>query len=175
MKNNKGFTVYELLISFTFLALISYSMLSMILNIKDKSYLTGLEFDMKTFKNAVSIKIENDLTTKTIQSITTCGDYCISILYDNEEAKQFSIDISNKTISYGTENYKLPTDSYFGESMSVSTQTIAEVSSGRKNSLLIFYIPIEHYEAKGDFGLNLIYQYDNNEYDLSGFTFGVVE
>jgi type II secretory pathway component PulJ len=37
---NRGFTVYELLISFAFLAIIGYSMLSMILSLKDKAYLT---------------------------------------------------------------------------------------------------------------------------------------
>ncbi len=172
---NKGFTVYELLISFAFLAIVGYSMLSMILNIKDKSYLTGLEFDMKSFKNAVSIKLENDLTTKIIESITTCGSYCIDILYNTGETKQFSINIKNLTITYGTENYKLPTDSYFGDNISITTQTIAGVSNGKKNSLLMISIPIEHYEVEGNFGLNLIYQYDNTKYDLSGFTFGVVE
>lgn len=164
---NKGFTVYELLISFAFLAIVGYSMLSMILSLKDKAYLTELEFDMKSFKNALSIKIENDFTENTIEDITECGSYCINISYSNGITKEFSINKTDLYIKYGTEKYALPTDSYFGDNTTISIESTDAVTTSKNDSFLLVDIPIEHYDVEGDFGLHLMYQYDKDDYDFS--------
>jgi hypothetical protein len=168
---NRGFTVYELLISFAFLAIIGYSMLSMILSLKDKAYLTELEFDMKSFKNAISIKMENDFTENKIEGIIACGSYCINITYSNGITKEFSINKSSSYIKYGTEKYSLPTDTYFGDDTKISIKSVDNVETDKNDSFLLIDIPIEHYDVKGDFGIHLMYQYDKEKYDFSDIVY----
>ena len=70
LKKNKGFTLYEMLISFVFLVFIGYSFFNIIFDVKDKQSITLIESDAKAFQTEITIDIRSDFTNNVIYDIT---------------------------------------------------------------------------------------------------------
>lgn len=75
IKNNKGFTVIELIMSFLFASILSLSLFSAVLVYREKQTDSSIETDLLAFKSQLIIDVQNDIQLKGIKEITTCPKY----------------------------------------------------------------------------------------------------
>ena len=162
MKNNKGFTIIEVAVSFVLVATISIVLLQLVLSLKEV-YLTG---DVKTTllnKQGIMTKyIYDDLDNKDLASITSCGLSCLTFTYTDSTVKNLLVDPGNKTISYGDYTLQIDNSSYF-DNLGVDmyqSQTIA--LNGVDDSVIAINIPIlSKLLDKEDFGIHVVKTYNS--------------
>ena len=74
LKNNRGFTVIELITSFVFTSILAVSLFSVVLNSRDRQIDAQIKADLLAFKSQITIDIQKDIQLKGLNSI----DYCMS-------------------------------------------------------------------------------------------------
>ena len=104
MKNNKGFTVVELSVSFCLVAVIAILLFQVVLSLKEVYTSGDIKTGLLTKQGLMLKKIKEDLNSKTLVSVTSCeGEgYCFSFTYTDgskkleiiNNAKEFS-DVKN--------------------------------------------------------------------------------
>lgn len=119
MKNNKGFTLVELAVTFSLVAVISIMLFQLISNLKEL-YLSG---DVKTSllnRQGIMVKkIATDFHDNIVQSINSCGVSCLTFSLQNPDSldtktTELMIDPGNKTVTYDSYTYQLDKSSSFG-------------------------------------------------------------
>ena len=163
MKNNKGFTLIEVAVSFTLVATISIVLLQLVLSLKEV-YLSG---DIKTTllnKQGIMTKnIYDDLNKKNLASINTCGLSCIEFTYSEGTKKKLVVDPGNKTIKYGDYTLQIDNSSYFGN-LKIDVDTKAPALSNGDDSIISITIPvISKLLNNEDFGFNIIKTYNRSQ------------
>ena len=76
LKNNKGFTVIELIMSFLFASILSLSLFSAVLVYREKQIDSSIEKELLAFKSKLMIDIENDIQLKGVKNIEVNPTYC---------------------------------------------------------------------------------------------------
>lgn len=159
MKNNKGFTLVELMTTVVLISIISILLIRLTITLKS-IYIDG---DMKTTlltkQGTMTDKIYKDLKEKNLTSLTSCGNNCINFNYV-DGVKKLKINESKKIITYGNYSIKLGDGSYFGTSY-------IDKYDGDIGVMLSIKVPIYNRTVKGDFGIYITYQTDTLEYDNS--------
>lgn len=96
IKNNKGFTVVELIASFVFVSILSISLFGIIMNYRDKEIDSSIEADLLAYKSKLTIDIEQDIQRKGLKNIKYCDssqintrESCINLNFNDGETKQF--------------------------------------------------------------------------------------
>lgn len=163
MKNNKGFTLIEVAVSFTLVATISIVLLQLVLSLKEV-YLSG---DIKTTllnKQGIMTKnIYDDLNKKSLSSITTCGLSCVEFTYSEGTKKKLVVDPGNKTIKYGDYTLQIDNSSYFGN-LKIDVDTNAPALATGDDSIISITIPvISKLLNNEDFGFNIIKTYNRGQ------------
>jgi len=74
MKNNNGFTVIELILSFAFVSLLAASLFAAVLNYRDKEQETEVETSLLQFKNQLTLIIQKDIEVKILKNVNYCSD-----------------------------------------------------------------------------------------------------
>lgn len=151
----KGFTVIELVVSFTLVSIISIILFELIFSLKEL-YVSG---DIKTTllnkQGIMTKKIYDDLNEDTLTEITSCGVSCLNFKYQNEERKLF-VDVGANTLTYGNYTMKLSEGSTFGQlSFSYSN---ADNELNLKEFTL--NIPIYTNLLEDDFGIHIVKVYN---------------
>ena len=110
MLNNKGFTIVEVVISFTFVVIILASMFAVVINYQNDSEKQQLENDILVFRNSVLQIIYNDIIGENMENMTSCGDRCVDINTTEDVYKIEGItdDDGNQYLSYRGTRYLLP-------------------------------------------------------------------
>ncbi|MDD3821742.1 MAG: hypothetical protein PHF47_01835 [Bacilli bacterium] len=164
MFNNKGFTVFELLIGFVFLSMISYFLMTTIFNVREQQHLTIIKGELTNLQVNLTKDINTDLTNYIVRGITNCPDQqnCIIINYSNLGSKMLEVNIDENIITYGDNEYHLVEESYI-TNFSIGQESYPITNVERKNSILKMIIAIEHIDIPGDYGININYLYNNNE------------
>ena len=162
MKNNKGFTVVEVIVSFVLVSTISIILLQLILSLKEV-YLSG---DIKTTllnkQGIMTKKIYEELNSKELTSINKCGLSCLEFGYDDESSSKLLVDPGNNTITFGDYTLKLHDSSYFGQ-ITVETDTVESNSNDKDDSILTINIPVySKLLDDEDFGFNIIKTYNSS-------------
>lgn len=163
MRNNKGFTVIEVAVSFVLVSTISIILLQLVLSLKEV-YLTG---DVKTTllnKQGIMTKyIYDDLNEKDLKNITRCGLSCLTFTYSDNTSKNLLVDPGNKTVTYGDYTLQIDNSSYFG-TLSVDLGTDTPANATLDDSLLTINIPIySKLLNNDDFGIYIVKTYNRNE------------
>lgn len=172
--NNRGFTVVELVVSFALTMIVVIFLFQVVVQIKELYISSGIRTGLLSKQAIITKTISDDISNKKILYATNCGEYCINFTFEGDETKQFKVDVNNKTIRYGSYATKLVTGSKFGD-FRVSTETPVMTGSGaalNNNSFIQINIPIKHHLFDEDFGIHLVYQYNNNETALNDIVFG---
>jgi len=157
--NKKGFTIVELMTTFTLVSIIAVLLINLTLTLKE-IYING---DMKTAlltkQGNMTDKIYNDLKKDTLIEIASCGVNCVNFKYESS-TKTLKIDKVKKILSYDKYAIKLGDGGYFGT---------VEISNYESDIGYIFNlsIPIYHKLVKGNFGININYQTKNLSFDQS--------
>lgn len=161
MKNNKAFTIVELLVSFVLSMIIVIIMFQLIINLKEIYQTSGLKTEILNKQALMTNKIYSDLTEKKVSTIGSCGIECIIFSFSDGTTKTLAIDINNGIITYDNYNIKLTNGSYFS---TADINDIGTQSNIGKNRIFSINVPIYNQRFKNDnFGINIIYMYNSNE------------
>lgn len=154
----KGFTVIELIVSFTLVSIISIILFQLIFTLKEL-YVSG---DIKTTllnkQGIMTKKIYDDLNDDTLTGITSCGVSCLIFKYQDEERKLL-IDVGANTLTYGNYTMKLSEGSTFGQ---VSFSYSNNDTTLNLNEFHLD-IPIKSNLLKDDFGIHIVKVYNPSE------------
>lgn len=167
MNKNKGFTIIELILSFSITAIIVVLLFQLLLFLKDIYNDNGYKTELFIKQALISNEINNELENKTVTKIESCDNYefnpCFTFTFDNgSSVSNLVIDNENNIIKYGDFATKLVNGSEIGvvqlESEKGSNQ------DGKLDSFAAIIIPIYHplYEDE-DFGIKIICQYNSVE------------
>lgn len=171
MKNNKGFTVVEIIVSFVLTSIIVLLLFELIIILKELYVTAGIKSQLLTKQTIMSEKINSDLNTKKIIIANRCGTTCINFVFDDSSTSRLEIDRKNNTFSYGDYKTELIAGSQFGN-IKVSTNSVVGVATGRNNSIVTITIPIIHsLLEQQEYGINVVYQYDNRDAAITDLSF----
>lgn len=167
MKNNKGFTVVEMVVSFSVTMIIMVFMFELVILVKDLYVSYGIKTEMLTKQSVLSEKINSDLLKKDLLITAQCGESCIDFYFSDNTKKRLELDRDNNMFTYGDYKTRLISGSSFGN-INISTQTLYNVSVGKNDSILSINIPIYHKLLAGqDFGVAIAYQFKSYETAIS--------
>lgn len=110
LKNNKGFTVIELIMSFLFASILALSLFSVVLLYREKQTDSTIESELLAFKSKLMIDVENDIQLKGIKDIENCPYYddngnvvsdridsrCVMLTFNDDSTKIFKIGSTTK-------------------------------------------------------------------------------
>ena len=119
MRNNKGFTVIELIVSFLFASILSLSLFSAVIVYREKQTDTSIEADLLAFKSQLTIDIQNDIQLKGLKSIDYCPQYnnsgnlisgsieprCVILNFNDASSKIFKIESDKKEETIETDTF----------------------------------------------------------------------
>ncbi len=167
----KGFTVIELIVSFSLVLVIVMFLFQIVIHLKNLYTISNLKTELLNKQSIISNQINKKFSNKTIVSLSKCGSYCVDFLYEDGSNSTLTIDYDNNTIEF--ENYKtnLPDGSYI-KNAKVSIVKAAIFKDNNNNSLLIIEIPIYNDKIKNqDYIIKTIYQFNDKIYNLSAVSF----
>ncbi len=157
--NKKGFTVVELMTTFTLISIISILLVKLTITLKE-IYINGdIKTALLTKQGNMTDKIYSDLKENKLTSLQSCGVNCIDFNYQNE-TKTLKLNNDKKILTYDNYSIKLNEGGRFG------TVNI-EYYESSIGILFNLNIPIYHKLVKGDYGININYQTDTLQYDNS--------
>ena len=139
LKNNKGFTIIELIASFVFTSILAISLFAVVLNYRDKEMDTSISARLQAFKSNFVIDVKQDFQKKGLESIEYCSNperpserlpRCVNIKFSDGDTKKLSVkkttrverllnydgsysnfSVSYTYIEYGNIRYDIPDDS----------------------------------------------------------------
>ena len=160
MKNKKGFTLVEMLVSFTLSMILIIILFQLIINLKDLYVSSGIKTELLNKQYLMTNKIYSDLTKKKVSKIEDCNNslVCIEFSFTDGTTKKLEVDETNKTLSYDGYTIKLNNDTYF--------KTININTTASQANKQIFNANIEIYNdllKDTNFGINIVYPYSESE------------
>lgn len=173
MKNNKGFSILELIVSFSMTMIIVVVLFEIIIYMKELYEKSVTQTELINKQNLITDYIYTDLTEKQLLRIFICGDNCIEFNYLDGSSKQLKWDEELKTMGYGGYTMGLIKNTDFD-----STQTLVASNShalrgvkicynnvndiSNTNSYVSIRIPLYNILfSEDDFGINILYTYDS--------------
>ena len=158
---NKGFTIVELLASFTLASIIIIILFQLIINLKELYMSSGIKTELLNKQYILTNKIYTDLLEKKLNSISKCEEArqnCINLTFSDGVTKEFYVDLNNEILYYGDYAAKVNNNSTFG-TITISCDTITV-----SKKILTIKIPINNQSfANDDFGINIVYPFDTND------------
>lgn len=174
MKNNKGFSVVELIVSFSLTMIIVVILFEIIIYIKELYEKSVTQTELINQQNIITDYIYTDLIEKKPSEIFVCGDNCIGFTYLNGEVKQLKWDESLNIVAYGGYTMGLIKNTVFNSNFSLEDANGNELRGAKicynnvnnisnSNAYVSIGIPLNNFLFEGkDFGVNLLYTYDVN-------------
>ena len=163
----KGFTLIELIVSFTLITVVSISLFKTVLSVQQKQSQNIAINKFKAFQLLLNNEIENDFLKEEIESVNECGINCYDIEFKEIGIKRLSIDKVDNVITYGSFKEKLP-DNY--KLIDDITITKYESTTSGINSYIFLDIPIKSSLEPSLNSLKYMYTYDSTNKDISGNT-----
>ena len=162
----KGFTVVELIVSFSLTMVIVVFLFQIVISLKNMYTANSLKTELLNKQAIISDKINSSFNKKTITNVTKCGSYCLNFIYSDNSSEMLKINYNENSFQFGSYKTLLPDNSY------MSNPSIDIVYSGTfledsNNSILVINIPIySDFLKNQNYGINVMYQYNSNDYDL---------
>ena len=161
-KNNKGFTLIEIILSLSIAAVTLFTLFQIIFIVRNIYADSGLKVKLLQKQLIINEKVNSDFYTKKLIMVRKCSSTCMEFTFQSGEVKRLEYERSNKILKYGDFSTKLIGQSTFGN-ISMSTEKNYDVSTLNTDSLLLIDIPVYNPSFKGEnFGLKLVYQYNSN-------------
>ena len=88
----KGFTVVELIVSFSLVMVIAIFLFQIVIGLKNLYTNSGLKTELLNKQSLISNEINKKLTTKGISTLSKCGSYCVEFLYSDGTSDKMTID-----------------------------------------------------------------------------------
>lgn len=156
MKRN-GFTLVELLVSFVLITVISLSLFKTTVTLQQQQQQNISRNKYKSFLIVLNNTIQMDFIGDTMQSVTSCGNNCYDIVYENGGVKRLSVE--DNVITYGSTKEKLPSDYKFIGDIEFTSYVGDSVGN---DSFILLTISVKNsYDSKID-KIKYMYQYDSD-------------
>lgn len=166
MKKKNGFTVVELIVSFSLTMIVVLFLFQTIILLKDMYINNGIKSTLLNKQAIMNEKLYHDFRNKGIRVAANCGENCLTFIFEDNSRSVLRIDKENNLFHYGDYTTKLTEGSSFGE-LSAFTKTTPGVSAYKNDSFIQIQIPITNSVVDGDFGVNAIYQYNSRITSIS--------
>lgn len=156
MKSNKGFTLIELIASFTLALTIMFFLFQIVIAVKELYVSAGLKTELLIKQANLDRAISADLHEKVIDGVEECGENCYVFYYKDGTSNTLKADETG--ISYG--NYKM--EALEGSKIGSIEMNRTHVDTDDKNNNAIMTIHISYSHkafAEKDFGVYLVHQY----------------
>lgn len=158
----KGFTVVELIVSFSLVMVIVIFLFQIVISMKNLYTNSDLKTELLNIQSLVSNEINKKITKNEILSLNKCGSYCVEFVYQDNTSDMLILDYDNHTIQFGSYKTILPDDSYIKDAK-INRVNAATFKESANNAILIIDIPIYNDNLKNkNFGIKVIYQYNDN-------------
>ena len=155
MKRN-GFTLVELLVSFVLITVISLSLFKTTVTLQQQQQQNISKNKYKSFLIVLNSTIQMDFIGDKMQSVTSCGNNCYDIVYENGGEKRLSVE--DNIITYGTTKEKLPSDYKFIGDIEFTSYVGDSVGN---DSFILLTISVKNsYDSKID-KIKYMYQYNS--------------
>lgn len=162
MKNNRGFTIMELILSFLITMIVAVLLFELSLNLKNLYINSGAKTELLIKQANMTKKIYDDFFNKTITGLQDCNQDCIEFEFNDGTSKKLTINRETKVLNYGNYGVKLLTESEIGKG-NIKLYTNYDNIYNENDSYFIVNIPITHPLYEDDeFGINVVYQYNSN-------------
>lgn len=167
----RGFTVVELIITFSLTVVIATFLLQLVSSLNNLYKSSGIKTEILNKQSLISNKINKTLNEKSIVSLTNCGNSCITFNYSDDTSDIFKIDYANNILSFGNFTTNLPDETNF-ENVRIDIIYGATIDNNSNNAILNIVIPIYNKKISNDnYGVNIAYQFNSNILNLEPFEF----
>lgn len=174
--NKKGFTVVELLASFSLTMIIVVFLFEILIELKDLYYEASVKTEVIQKQSLLVSKIRNTLDTNDLSGITCSGETCTFNFNDISPIK-LEVNSSSNTIIFNDEKTKFPSDVKF-KSYEIET---CPISSGKpvndlgqldgitaKNCYFSFNLLLESSRLDSDYPIKIVYPFNYSSNFVSG-------
>lgn len=164
--NKKGFTLVEVLVSFSLVATISIFLFQIIFILHniyvEKGIKTELYVDTSNISNLINKDIYNYINEgKTITNVQKISDTEVDITFDNKEIKKIVVNPSNLDISYASVDNYILNGSTIGNIELYYNYSLT--SNLTKNGVSYIKIPISYSDYKEDFSIVIFFRYNSSK------------
>lgn len=160
--NSKGFTIVELIASFSLTTIIVIMLLQLVFSLKEIQEYSDVKTELLTKQATISNKINKELYQKELKNIEACNDipnYCLNFVYKDGTMTKLIVDKADNVITIGDSKIKLVKNSYFGD-IGATTTYLPKNDLTKNDSILTIKVDIKHdYFENDSFGLYAVYQY----------------
>lgn len=164
--NKKGFTVVELLTTFVLITIV-VSLLIVISTTLSRVYTsTSIKTELFYKQSVISKELNDSFLTKPITMISKCTDSnnCIELSYSDLTTKKIRID--DNLIHIDNNGYDIVENSIIGDvKFDIIYSPIAHPY--KPDAIFNLRIPITYKNIEGDFGINLVYQFNREVVQVS--------
>ena len=163
---NKGYLIFELVISFSIATIIAIFLIDTALDMKQVGDKLELETLLMTTQSSLSKSLQEDFSKKKITNLNVCDSdpeqntCCIKITYNDFITKKIMIDKTKKTFTYGEFTRNLANGSSYGD-IKLSLDFSTDADPKASNALINFKVGVTNPMIKDkDYGINTIYLYN---------------
>ena len=163
MRKN-GFTVVEILTTFVLITIV-VSLLLIISTSLGKVYTsTSIKTELYYKQSVISNELNKVFLSHNVSKVISCGDNCIVVSYTDASDKQVSI--SDNLIHINDTSYDIAENSEMGD---VKIELIYSPITHRykPDTILNIRIPITYKNINGDFGVNIVYQFNRSSVEVT--------
>ena len=160
----KGFTVVELIVSFTLAMVISVFLFQIVVSLKNLYTKSTIKTELINIQSLISRQM-NENFKKGIISVDECGENCVEFVYKDDTSDKLIV--SDDSIEFGSYKTKLPKNSYI-RNETINLSSSSTLSDSFDDSLLIINVPIYNENFKDEvYNIKIVYPYNSNENDLN--------
>lgn len=166
MKKNYGFTLIELAVTFSLIAVIMVLLFQTITSLREVYIKGDLQTTLLSKQGILTKKINDDLQNLRLRSITSCGAFCITLSYQTGDSYNLSLNLTNNSIQYHDYVWKLPEGTTIGQVETNMYQNNSITDSNLYNAILKIEIPVFHKLLEEDYGIHMLYQYNTSSVSI---------
>ena len=150
MKNEKGSTLVETVMTLSMLMIIMLSMTTLIISLKKTDKRAKETKEITEYKNSISRIINDDLILFKLKDTETCQGthedyvYCTTLVFEDDSKKELIVDTGMNFIKYDNIKYKAPT-----------TIKMSDVTIDKENN--IFTLSTNMKYQKKTYNLKIVY------------------
>lgn len=160
--NKKGFTLVELITTFSVSAVIIVMLINIVLIIKDMNMDSKIKTELMINQGQLSEALNSKITDNNLVSYSKCSDseFCYNFMFS--DGNSINLSVTESSIKFGNYVYDLPEGSEV-LAPSIEKKYIEVTDENVNNSFLVITIPISNklYPDK-NFGTKVVYQYNSN-------------
>lgn len=167
---NHGFTVVELIVSFSISLIIVALLFQIVLDLKDLYVKDGVKTELLIKQSLIMKNTIEEMNREDLVGISKCSEksQCYTFTYLDGTTKNLTYDAVKKIYQFGSFKTKLVSGSKFGK-LQVTNQVVSTVANEKKNSILTIQLPITNSLVDGDYGMKIVHLYSSSKITITGF------